>query len=67
LYFAGLRGQAVYTYNPQTGSLETKFENQFGRLRTVAIGKDEELYVLTSNTDGRGTPNSDDDKLIKIW
>ncbi|MBI2590276.1 MAG: PQQ-dependent sugar dehydrogenase [Candidatus Blackburnbacteria bacterium] len=67
LYFAGLAGQAVYTYNPQTGSLETKFENQFGRLRTVAIGKDEELYVLTSNTDGRGTPSSDDDKLIKIW
>lgn len=37
----------------------------FGRLRDVVFFGDS-LYVLTSNTDGRGTPNKGDDKILKI-
>ncbi|MGC5166810.1 PQQ-dependent sugar dehydrogenase [Luteimicrobium sp. DT211] len=45
----------------------------YGRLRTVMLDptvKDtastDTLLVLTSNTDGRGTPSSDDDRLLRV-
>lgn len=37
-----------------------------GRLRDVAAGPDGCLYVLTSNRDGRGSPASNDDRIIQL-
>lgn len=37
-----------------------------GRIRDVAEGNDGTLYVITSNTDGKGFPDSNDDKLVRI-
>lgn len=37
----------------------------FGRLRDVVFFNDH-LYVLTSNRDGRGSPDERDDKILKI-
>ena len=37
-----------------------------GRIRDVAQGNDGSLYVITSNTDGKGFPDSTDDKLVRI-
>jgi glucose/arabinose dehydrogenase len=37
-----------------------------GRIRDVAQGPDGYLYVITSNTDGKGFPSNDDDKLLRI-
>ena len=37
-----------------------------GRIRDVNQGPDGYLYVITSNTDGKGFPDSDDDKLLRI-
>lgn len=69
LYLPGLRGETLYvaqlTNGSITGWLEV-FVGDFGRLRTVALGPDGLLYLLTSNQDGRGNPNSGDDKLIRI-
>jgi glucose/arabinose dehydrogenase len=45
---------------------ETYFDDQFGRLREVVMGPDGELYVTTSNCDGRGTCPSDKDKILRI-
>jgi glucose/arabinose dehydrogenase len=45
---------------------EALFEGDFGRLRTVVEGPDGALYVLTNNTDGRGTPREGDDRLLRI-
>jgi quinoprotein glucose dehydrogenase len=42
------------------------YEGRFGRLRDVAVGPDNALYVLTSNRDGQGSPGPDDDRIIKI-
>ena len=64
LYFAALRGQAVFRlYN---GQLQTVLQG-FGRIRDVEVDPaDNCLYALTSNRDGRGSPQQGDDKLIKL-
>jgi len=40
--------------------------NGFGRLREVVMGPDRELYVTTSNCDGRGSCPEDGDKILRI-
>lgn len=37
-----------------------------GRIRDVAQGGDGSVYVITSNTDGRGFPDGGDDRLLRI-
>ena len=37
-----------------------------GRIRDVVQSPDGSLYVITSNTDGKGFPDSMDDKLLRI-
>jgi len=68
LFFAGLRGQALFEVE-FTGKKATlkkaHFLRELGRLRQV-VEKNGYLYILTSNTDGRGVPQENDDKIIKI-
>ena len=45
---------------------EPLLEGRYGRLRTVREGPDGALYVLTSNRDGRGEPEPDDDRILRI-
>lgn len=69
LFFAGLRGQALYEAQLTDSTikdLKLHFFEDFGRLRNVRLGPDNMFYILTNNTDGRGTPQIGDDKLIKI-
>lgn len=69
MLFAGLRGEALYEAKLSGSNIEKTIAHlpgQFGRLRTVAVGPDNMLYILTNNRDGRGNPKSGDDKLIKI-
>ena len=64
LYVAALRGAGVYRYDVQLDEIE-KVLDGYGRIRDVKIIEDE-LYFITNNTDGRGTPMERDDKLIKV-
>lgn len=66
IFFGGLRGEALFKYNIANKSLKKYFSAEFGRIRAVVLGPDGYLYITTSNTDGRGAPKADDDKLIKI-
>ena len=45
---------------------EALFEGELGRLRTVVEGPDGALYLLTNNTDGRGSPTEGDDRLVRL-
>lgn len=69
LFFGGLRGSTLYEAvidSDNKISLKEHFKNQFGRIRDVVLGPDNFLYITTSNRDGRGIPNLEDDKIIKI-
>ena len=45
---------------------EALLEGEYGRLRTVVEGPGGALYVLTSNRDGRGSPEDGDDRILRI-
>ncbi len=69
IFFAGLRGETLYEAKISNGKvleLKKHLQKEYGRLRTVKVGPDGYLYILTNNRDGRGTPNTGDDKLIRI-
>ncbi len=66
LFFAGLRGEALYELDTISLRLTSNFKSQYGRLRTVSSDKEGNLYIITSNKDGRGKPKDGDDKIIKI-
>lgn len=69
LVFTGLRGQALYrtqVTDGRVGQLERHYEEEFGRLRAVSVGPDGDLYITTSNRDGRGQPREGDDKIIRV-
>jgi glucose/arabinose dehydrogenase len=68
-WVAALRGEGLFEVT-LTGTQASKprewFDEQYGRLRDVVAGPDGVLWVLTNNTDGRGTPGPDDDRLLQV-
>lgn len=64
LYVAGLRGNAVYAFDLENEQME-EYLTEFGRIRDVYI-EDNFLYLITNNTDGRGEPEENDDRLIRV-
>ncbi|MBI2405115.1 PQQ-dependent sugar dehydrogenase [Candidatus Gottesmanbacteria bacterium] len=68
LFFGGLRGEALYEakITGEKLTLSSHFKGRFGRIRAVGLGPDGFLYLSTSNTDGRGTVQSGDDKIIRL-
>lgn len=64
LYVAALRGNAVIEFDLQTGKSKEVISG-LGRIRDVFI-KDEFLYFVSNNTDGRGNPLEKDDKLYRV-
>lgn len=68
LYFGGLRGNALYRFALQDGTVSLKeyFKGVYGRIRDVVLGPDKMLYITTSNRDGRGTPAPEDDRILQV-
>lgn len=66
---AALRGQQLIRLRIENGVVveeQPLLEGQYGRLRTVRQGPHGCLYVLTSNRDGRGTPQPGDDRILCV-
>lgn len=69
LFLAGLGGERLWTIWTTDGhapvTVAPFFDGDFGRLRDAVVQGDT-LWLLTNNTDGRGTPRSGDDKLVQV-
>jgi glucose/arabinose dehydrogenase len=70
LYMPGLRGETLYEAvldGTDIVAWHEHFIGEYGRLRSVRVGPDGLLYLMTSNRDGRGDPPVDgDDRIIRI-
>ena len=68
-FFGCLRGERIVRLvldGRRVVSQENLLEGKYGRIRDVAEGPDGLLYFSTSNHDGRGSPASDDDRIIRL-
>ena len=70
-FIATLRGNHLRMLNldlekNEVISSDALFEKTFGRLRDASMGPDGNLYLLTSNQDGRGSPAENDDRILRI-
>lgn len=69
VFVAALRGERVWRLEAEDGAVtgtEELLVEEHGRLRHVAQAPDGALWVLTSNTDGRGDPAGDDDRILRL-
>lgn len=64
---ANLRGEVLRSVPVADPSTSTEHHaGEYGRLRDVVPSPDGGLWVLTNNTDGRGSPGPDDDRLLAV-
>lgn len=66
LILATLKGSQLRSIDLDTGE-QNNILVGYGRLRDVVEGDDGSLIVLTSNTDGRGIVQENDDKILRIF
>ncbi|CAA9318364.1 MAG: FIG01121053: hypothetical protein [uncultured Frankineae bacterium] len=70
LYVAALRGQRLWRVpldgRGGAGEPRALYDGEFGRLRAVQAAPDGTLWALTSNRDGRGDPQDDDDRVLRL-
>ncbi|WP_179201935.1 PQQ-dependent sugar dehydrogenase [Streptomyces caniscabiei] len=70
VWMAGLRGQRLWRV-PLDGTKtaadpQAFLEGDYGRLRTVVSAGGDKLWLVTSETDGRGSPEDGDDKILEL-
>ena len=66
-FLAALRGERLWAISPGNTTTARPFLiGSLGRLRDAVPGPDGSLWLLTNNTDGRGSPSAGDDKLVEV-
>ncbi|MEU6329337.1 PQQ-dependent sugar dehydrogenase [Streptomyces sp. NPDC047049] len=70
IWMASLRGERLWRI-PLNGTKpvaapQAFLKGTYGRLRTVVAADDGALWLVTSNTDGRGTPHKGDDRILRL-
>lgn len=68
VFVAALRGKALLTVNVSTtpATKASYFVNAVGRIRDVTPGPGSTLWLSTSNSDGFGTPQAGDERLMSV-
>ncbi|MEW2119479.1 PQQ-dependent sugar dehydrogenase [Streptomyces sp. NPDC005474] len=70
IWMAGLKGQRLWRV-PLKGTEAAAdpqgfLKGEYGRLRTVVSAGGDKLWLVTSETDGRGSPESGDDRILEL-
>lgn len=66
-FLAGLGGERLWAIHPGDPTTAiASFEGSLGRIRDVIPGPDGSLWMLTNNTDGRGEPRENDDRIVQV-
>lgn len=67
LYIANLRGESLRTVpvNDLSQS-QVLYKEEFGRIRDAVVSPDGNVWFVTNNTDGRGTPSEIDDRIFSL-
>ncbi|MFC8999494.1 PQQ-dependent sugar dehydrogenase [Streptomyces rochei] len=70
VWMAGLRGERLWRVplkGTEAAAVPQAFlEGEYGRLRTVVAAGGDRLWLVTSNTDGRGDAKGDDDRVLEL-
>jgi glucose/arabinose dehydrogenase len=69
VWIAALRGARLWQVpltSSGVGTPKAWLAGDFGRLRAVAAAPDGSLWLVTNNTDGRGSPRAGDDRIVRI-
>lgn len=70
VWMAGLRGERLWRIPLKGTEASAKpqsfLADEYGRLRTVAPAGGDKLWLVTSNTDGRGDAKGDDDRILEV-
>ncbi|HEY0905358.1 MAG TPA: PQQ-dependent sugar dehydrogenase [Marmoricola sp.] len=69
LWLASLRGERLWRVDVtgrRAGDPADFFVGKYGRMRTVVLAPDGNLWVTTSNRDGRGNPADEDDRILLV-
>ncbi|MBD0710585.1 MULTISPECIES: PQQ-dependent sugar dehydrogenase [unclassified Streptomyces] len=70
IWMAGLRGERLWRIplsgEERSGDPRAFLIGEYGRLRTVLATGGGGLLVVTSETDGRGTPEPGDDRILRV-
>lgn len=64
IYSAALRGEGIMKFDVEKDEMK-KVATKYGRIRDVYIVNDD-LYFVSNNTDSRGNPSQNDDKMYKV-
>lgn len=70
LWMAGLKGERLWRV-PLEGTRaaaapQSFLKGEYGRLRTVVSAGGDKLWLVTSETDGRGSPGKGDDRILEL-
>lgn len=68
-YIGALQGECLFAVpldGTNAGEPKAYFSGDHGRIRSVAVAPDGALWVTTSNTDGRGDPRDEDDRIFRV-
>ncbi|MER6090275.1 PQQ-dependent sugar dehydrogenase [Streptomyces bluensis] len=70
VWMAGLRGKRLWRIPLKGTELSADpqafLKDEYGRLRTVVSAGGDRLWLVTSETDGRGSPEKGDDKILEL-
>lgn len=70
VWMAGLKGQRLWRIpldgTEASADPQAFLREEYGRLRTVVSAGGDKLWLVTSNTDGRGDPKDGDDRILEI-